>query len=137
MDFHFVQVFVLDFAGRNLEFPIAGARNVVAAEFFLFLPVAEITNQVNVQRIRCPFTEHPAASLFVQAVIKVSGGKIREFLFAVLRELIDFPNRMFVTSADCVLIGCQPFIVGDNPQLFVISHNSYHCGLTRSDYPPI
>ena len=104
---------MLDFTGGDYKLPVAGAGDVTASKLLFFLPVTEITNQVNVQGIRCPFPEDPATSLLVQAIVEMSRGKVAQAAFAILCELIDFPNRMLMTSPNSVLIWSQPFIMRD------------------------
>ena len=81
---HLEQVSMLHGLGRKFQLPVACALNAFAAVVFLFFPIIKITDQIDVCSIRCPLSEDPSASHFVQAIVVVTTGEVGETLLAIL-----------------------------------------------------
>ena len=81
--FQFVQVAVFQYVSREFQFPITVVFTF-QAEFFLFLPAVESSNQKNLGSVGSPFTENPAAFSTMQTEVKVAGCKVRERLFSII-----------------------------------------------------
>ena len=108
LDLHLIELAVLKSLFRKLQFPVACAFDALATVFVGFLPVVEVAYQIDVGGIGSPLTEHPALSELVQAEIQMTGGEVRQFLLAVLCQLVDFPYSMIVTASDSTFEGFQP-----------------------------
>ena len=111
MNFHLEEIAMFHGFLRNFEFPVAGILYSFGTILFGFLPVVEITYQIDVCSIRCPLTEHPSTGSLMQSEILVSIGKIAQCLFAVISQLTEFPECMVVSALDGILIVCQIWVV--------------------------
>ncbi len=111
LDLHLVELAVLQGFLGEFQLPVACALYALAAVFLVLLPVVEVANEVNIGGVRCPLAEHPAARQLVQSEVKVAGGKVGEFLLAVLRQLANLPEGVVVTAANGSLEGLQPGVV--------------------------
>ena len=105
----------------KFKLPVA-AFEFLAAIRLVFLPVVEVADKVDVRRVRCPFAENPAVARLVQAVVQVPAREVGEGFLAVLRELRDFPNRVFVPPAYCVFIRRKPHVLRHQANVF-LCHN--------------
>ena len=115
---HLVKVAVLDGFLSEFQFPVAGTLNALQFELRVFLPVVEITDEIDFRGVWSPLSEHPSLGLFVQAVIEVSAGKVAQGLLAFFGEHADFPCGMFMTSADSLFEGFQPGVILHEPDMF-------------------
>ena len=72
LDFHLVELSVLQGFLAELELPVTSTLNTLALVLLVLLPVVEVTNQVNLCSIGCPLTEHPTLGKLMQTEIQVS-----------------------------------------------------------------
>ena len=124
---HLEEVAVLHRLLRHLELPVACALDALGAIFRRFLPVVEVTNQIDVGSIRCPLAEHPTLLGLVQSEVVVSVGKVAERNLTVAGKLAQFPECMFMTAYDGWLKVCQVWVVLYQSYMFGCS--SLHCFL--------
>ena len=119
---HLVKLAVLQGFFAEFQLPVVSTCNTLATVFLVFLPVVEVTNQVDVGGIGCPLTEHPALGQLVKTVIQVTRSKVRECLLAILRQLTNLPKGMIVTSADSILERFQPGVVAYQSDMLGLLH---------------
>ena len=108
VDLHLIELTVLQGFLGKFQFPVVRTSYTFTAVFLILLPIVKIANQIDVGRIRCPLTEHPSLCQFVESEIKMTRCEIRQFLLAIVGQLIQLPQGMIVTSANGVLKGFQP-----------------------------
>lgn len=122
---HFVQVAVFEFISGEFEFPVTVFEAFTAIRL-VFLPAVEVADQINICGVRSPFAEDPAVLCTVQPEVEVSVGEIGEGTFSILRQLGDFPERVVMSSANCVLVRFEPRILFDQPDVF-LTHTVIAC----------
>ena len=127
VNFHLEEIAMFHGFLRKLEFPVAGILYSFGTILFVFLPVVEVTYQIDVCSIRSPLTEHPSTGCFMQSEILVSVGKIAQCLFAVIGQLAEFPESMVVASLDSILIVCQIWVVLHESDMFYHSLRCLFC----------
>ena len=93
---------------REFQLPVACTLYALALVLVVFLPVVEVTDEVDFRGVRCPLAKHPALCQLMQAEVKVTAGKVRQGLLAVTGQLTDFPQGVVVTSPNGTLKGFKP-----------------------------
>ena len=88
---HLIELPMLEVFVAQAQLPVASAFNALATVVLIFLPVVEIANEIDIGRIGSPFTEHPSTAQLMKSEIEMTGSKVRKFLLAVLRQLVQFP----------------------------------------------
>ena len=130
LPFHveFEQIAVLHGTRTEFQFPVARVLQTLHLVLVLLLPVVEIAHHVDVSGIWCPLTQHPSALVgAVETIIKIAIGKVREFLLAIVGELVEFPERMLMSSANSILKRFEPCIILHQSDMlyFLRSHTDY------------
>ena len=97
---HLVQLSMLQGFFREFQFPVACSFNTLTAIFLCFLPIVEITNQIDIRSIGSPLTEHPSLRQLMQTKIKMTRGKLRQSLLTVTSQLTYFPQGMIMTATN-------------------------------------
>jgi hypothetical protein len=69
---------------REFQLPVACSLNTLTTVFLIFLPVVEVTYEIDVCGIGSPLTEYPALGEFMKPEIKMTRGKIRKGLLSIL-----------------------------------------------------
>ena len=108
--------------GGQFQFPVLRAGNAFEAIGFLFFPVGEVADEIDVRGVRCPFPEHPLTRGAVQSEVEVSAGEFNEV------------TRSFGQSVNCFLCVVVPSFNGGSKRLqpAVIAQDS-QLGLALSD----
>ena len=121
------QIAVLHGTRTEFQFPVARVLQTLHLVLVLLLPVVEIANHVDVSSIWCPLAQHPSFIGAVETIIKISIGKVREFLLAIVGELVEFPKRMLMSSTDSILKRFEPCIILHQSDMlyFLCCHTDY------------
>ena len=127
VNLHLEEVAVLHCLLRQVDFPVAGTRNLLEAIRFFFLPAIEIANQEDSGSIWCPLTENPTIISLVKTKIEVTRSKFRKRTFAVLCELVDLPDCMVMTTMNCALEWFKPRIICHQTDVFNFTHTILCC----------
>ena len=101
----------------EFQFPVAGALDALAPVFLVFLPVVEVTDEVDVGGVGCPLAEHPALGELVESEVEVAAGKLRQCLLAVSGQLAYLPQGVVVTASNSLLEGFQPSVVANQTDM--------------------
>ena len=102
----------------QFEFPISRALYALGPVFLVFLPVVEVTYEVDVCSVGSPFSEDPSPRSLVQSEIIVSGCEVPESYLPVACELVDFPQGMVVPSLDGIFEWFEISIVRNQSYVF-------------------
>ncbi len=108
---HLIQLAMADGILRKMKFPVSGSLKTGAAISIRLLPSIEIAHQADARCMRSPLTEHPAVSRLMESIIVITVSKVAERHPAVLRQLVQFPYRMIVSSTDRAGIRFQIWII--------------------------
>ena len=115
---HLEEITVLHCLFREFQLPVAGTLDTLGTILRAFLPTVEITDEIDICSIWRPLAEHPSLLRLVQSEVVVSVGEIAERNLAITGKLVEFPERMLMSSYDSRLKVCQIWIVLHESDMF-------------------
>ena len=105
-----VKIQMFQRAEWEFEFPVSSSFQTFEGILSLFFPSVEIADKVDSRGVGCPFAQNPLSCCTMEAEVKMSVGHFSQFSFTS-GQLVQFPERMVMSSLDSTFKRFQPRIV--------------------------